>query len=109
MERMLEDAHHRISNQDGRGFHRRDFASVTTKQPWHLNKTALKYIRDSHEEPRGTPTVEFVDLFDKDPIQDPDAPQRNGGGLQFCGAISAMVMAVHGQRHDHGVPEQALW
>ena len=48
---------------------------VTTKdirdsgsQPWHLNNTALKSIRDSNEYPRGFPSVEKVDLFETDPF-----------------------------------------
>ena len=31
-------------------------------QPWKLNNTALKYLRDAHEMPRGTPTLEGLDL-----------------------------------------------
>ena len=33
-------------------------------QQWKLNSTALKYIRDAHENPRGFPVVDFhgVDL-----------------------------------------------
>ena len=106
MARMLADAQHRIGNQHGQGFHRRDFASVTTEQPWSLNNTALKYIRDSHEEPRGTPTVEFVDLFDKDPYRIHTLRRGTGEDYSF---EAAMVRAVHGQRHDAGVAEQALW
>ena len=32
------------------------------KQPWALNDTALKSIRDTHEKPRGFPMVDKVDL-----------------------------------------------
>ena len=44
-------------------------AAMTVKQPFRLNNTALKWIRDSHENPRGHPTVEEVDLTDSDPLQ----------------------------------------
>ena len=44
-------------------------AAVTVKQPFRLNNTALKWIRDSHENPPGHPTVEEVDLTDSDPLQ----------------------------------------
>ena len=29
-----------------------------------MNNDALKFIRDTHEDPRGTPKVELVDLFE---------------------------------------------
>ena len=32
-------------------------------QPWKLNNTALKYLRDAHEMPRGTPTLRGLDLI----------------------------------------------
>ena len=32
-----------------------------------LNNCALKSIRDAHEDPRGVPTVNYIDLFDQDP------------------------------------------
>ena len=38
-------------------------------QQWKLNSTALKYIRDTHEDPPGKPTVPHVDLSQKDPMQ----------------------------------------
>ena len=44
-------------------------AAMTVKQPFRLNNTALKWIRDTHENPRGHPTVEEVDLTDSDPLQ----------------------------------------
>ena len=34
------------------------------RQDWHLNNTALKSIRDTHERPLGVPCVEKIDLFD---------------------------------------------
>ena len=34
-------------------------------QPWKLNNDALKFIRDTNEDPRGTPEVVCVDLFDE--------------------------------------------
>ena len=37
-------------------------------QPWTLNNTALKDIRDSNENPRGTPNTERVELFGSDPF-----------------------------------------
>ena len=38
------------------------------RQTWSLNNTALKSIRDTHEDPPGTPTTNGVDLFDQDPF-----------------------------------------
>ena len=37
------------------------------KHAFYLNNNALKSIRDTHENPRGVPTVTHVDLFDQDP------------------------------------------
>ena len=34
-------------------------------QPWKLNNTALKYLRDAHEMPRGTPTLEGLEVMIK--------------------------------------------
>ena len=36
-------------------------------QAWKLKNDALKFIRDTNEDPRGTPNVEFVDLFEEEP------------------------------------------
>ena len=36
-------------------------------QKWKLNNDALKSIRDTHEDPRGTPTLDTVDLTHTDP------------------------------------------
>ena len=44
-------------------------AAMNVTQPFLLNNTALKWIRDTHENPRGHPTVEEVDLTDSDPLQ----------------------------------------
>ena len=44
-------------------------AAMNVTQPFSLNNTALKWIRDTHENPRGHPTVEEVDLTDSDPLQ----------------------------------------
>ena len=38
------------------------------EQAWHLNSTALKSIRDTHEDLAGTPSTDSVDLFDNDPF-----------------------------------------
>ena len=37
-------------------------------QSWHLNNTALKFIRDSNEDPPGCPQQQIIDLF-KDELE----------------------------------------
>ena len=46
-----------------------DLARLRVTQPFKLNNVALKYIRDSNENPRGVPTTDRVDLTDFDPFQ----------------------------------------
>jgi len=42
------------------------FNKTEVTQNWRVNNTALKWIRDQHEEPRGHPTVDEVDLSSVD-------------------------------------------
>ena len=42
---------------------------ITVTQPFKLNNVALKWIRDSHEHPRGDPSIDFVDLTGTDPLE----------------------------------------
>ena len=60
---------------------REDLARVIIVQPWRLNNTALKWIRDTHENPRGCPTIDFVDLTLKDPLQ--IGVLENQGGMDY--------------------------
>ena len=46
-----------------------DLASLSVTQSWAKNKTALKWIRDSHEDPPGFPTTNSVDLTCTDPMR----------------------------------------
>ena len=46
-----------------------DLARERVGQPFKLNNIALKYIRDSNENPPGHPTTDRVDLTDFDPYQ----------------------------------------
>ena len=46
-----------------------DLKHVKVEQRFELNNVALKWFRDSHENPPGTPTTECVDLTDSDTIQ----------------------------------------
>ena len=46
-----------------------------------LNNSALKSIRDTHEEPRGVPTVDYVDLWDHDPF--PVKQVIRGKGMDY--------------------------
>ena len=43
--------------------------SVVVTQAFKLNNVALKYLRDSHENPPGNPTTGCVDLTLSDPLQ----------------------------------------
>ena len=44
----------------------KELEAIKVQQPWNLNNTALKYIRDTHENPRGFPTVRYVDVGSQD-------------------------------------------
>ena len=46
-----------------------DLALLNVKQPFRLNNVALKWIRDSHEDPPGRPTTHCVDLTNTDPLE----------------------------------------
>ena len=45
-----------------------ELREMKVEQQFKLNNTALKWIRDSHEEPPGYPTHERVDLTETDPL-----------------------------------------
>ena len=47
----------------------RALAEIHLTQAFALNPIALKWIRDTHESPPGWPTVDYVELTDKDPLQ----------------------------------------
>ena len=46
-----------------------ELAATHVNQPFRLNNAALKYIRDTHENPPGVPTTEYVYLTDAGPYQ----------------------------------------
>ena len=46
-----------------------ELAQVRVAQPFSMNSVALKWIRDSHENPPGKPTTLCVDLTNTDPMQ----------------------------------------
>ena len=57
---------------------RADLDAMRVTQPFKMNNTALKWIRDSHEQPPGFPTAWMVDLTDTDPM-DIGVLDRNTG------------------------------
>ena len=57
---------------------RADLDAMRVTQPFKMNNTALKWIRDSHEQPPGFPTAWMVDLTDTDPL-DIGVLDRNTG------------------------------
>ena len=59
----------------------KDLARVRVTQPLKLNNIALKYIRDSNENPPGHPTTHRVDLTDFDPLQ--IGVLEKGSGLKY--------------------------
>lgn len=46
-----------------------DLENMRVTQPFKLNNVALKWIRDTHEDPPGNPTTDRVDLTSSDPLQ----------------------------------------
>ena len=55
---------------------------ASPKQPWALNNTALKSIRDGNENPPGVPTTDDgVDLFAEDPY--PIKTLQRGKGMGY--------------------------
>jgi len=70
------------------------------KRAWELNNTALKSIRDTHEDPRGFPTTNHIDLFGQDPLSHQDIGAGHRHALFLGGATNAMVMAGDAERHD---------
>ena len=58
---------------------REDLDAVEIQQPFRLNNMALKWLRDSGEEPPGFPTIARVDTTDRDPL-DIGVLERTGQG-----------------------------
>ena len=52
-------------------------------QPWKLNNTALKWFRDQNEMPRGTPTVEELDLTSEQEIMIQTLVEPGGQDYSF--------------------------
>ena len=45
-----------------------DLTEIEASQEFATNTVALRWIRDCHENPRGCPTVDHVDLTKRDPL-----------------------------------------
>ena len=60
-----------------------DLARMSVSQPFRLNNVALKWIRDSHENPPGTPTTDCVDLTLTDPLEIGVIERNNGMNYKF--------------------------
>ena len=60
-----------------------ELAAVVVAQPFKLNNIALKWIRDSHEEPPGWPTTDRVDLTNRDPLEIGILDRTTGPGYGF--------------------------
>ena len=60
-----------------------DLAQLHVSQPFRLNNVALKWIRDSHEDPPGHPTTDCVDLTGSDPYQIGVLQKNTGMAYQF--------------------------
>ena len=59
------------------------FEDMVITQSWKLSNTALKYIRDTHENPPGYPRVPFVDITHKDPLPIGVLLRTTGMGYAF--------------------------
>ena len=60
-----------------------DLARLHVSQPFRLNNVALKWIRDSNENPPGTPTTDCVDLTLTDPLQIGEIEKNSGMDYNF--------------------------
>ena len=60
-----------------------DLARLRVTQPFKLNNVALKWIRDSNENPPGTPTIDCVDLTLSDPFQIGEIEKNSGMDYNF--------------------------
>ena len=60
-----------------------ELAHLHVRQPFRLNNVALKWIRDSHEDPPGNPTTDCVDLTGSDPYQIGVLQKNTGMAYQF--------------------------
>ena len=59
------------------------------RQPWKLNNTALKWFRDQNEMPRGTPTVEELDLTSEQEIMIQTLVEPGGQDYSFTEPLQA--------------------
>ena len=60
-----------------------DLARVIVSQPLKLDSIALKWIRDSHEDPPGNPNTDRVDLTHSDPLEIGVAERDGGMSYRF--------------------------
>ena len=60
----------------------RALAEIPLIQIVALNHIALTWIRDTHESPPGWPTVDYVELTDKDPLQI-GVPEKSPGQCRW--------------------------
>ena len=74
-----------------------EIATHTVTQPFRLNNVALKWIRDTHEDPPGFPSVERVELTEHDPYMIGVIDKTVGMDYSF----------FEGQQQPSSVP--ALW
>ena len=75
-------------------------------QPWKLNNTALKWLRDTHENPPGIPTVPELDLTSQEEIMIQTLVEPGGQDYSFTAPPTAMVMAENAQWLQRGELEE---
>ena len=56
-------------------------------QPWKLNNTALKWLRDTHENPPGIPTVPELDLTSQEEIMIQTLVEPGGQDYSFTAPL----------------------
>ena len=59
------------------------------EQPWKLNNTALKWLRDTHENPPGIPTVPELDLTSQEEIMIQTLVEPGGQDYSFTEPLQA--------------------
>ena len=76
---------------------REDLDALPVTQPFKLNNTALKWLRDTSENPPGFPTTRCVDITDADPLDIGVLDRTTGMAYTFRGGRrdAAMVMAAN--------------
>ena len=60
-----------------------DLEQMRVKQHFQLNNIALKWIRDTYEDPPGHPTTRCVDLANSDPLQIGAIDKHTGMSYRF--------------------------